>query len=90
MGRESSPLMKRSKALRSKSKKPKQYKTIMVNGIQVREHRWIMEQHLGRKLESWEHVHHIDGDHLNNSIDNLEVLSNSEHQRRELEQWAQN
>lgn len=81
--------MRRSKALRAKSKKPKRYKTIMVNGIQVREHRWIMEQHLGRKLEPWEHVHHIDGNHLNNLIDNLEVLSNSEHQRRELEQWAQ-
>lgn len=60
----------------------------MVNGKQVREHRFVMEQHIGRKLESWEHVHHIDGNHLNNDINNLQVLSNSEHQKLELAQWA--
>ncbi len=64
------------------------YKTITVNGVQVREHRYVVEQHLGRKLERWEHVHHIDGDHLNNSIENLEVLTNAEHQRKELAQWS--
>jgi len=47
-----------------------------------------MEQHLGRKLESWEHVHHIDGNHLNNNIENLEVLSNADHQRKELAAWS--
>lgn len=59
------------------------YKIITVNGKQVREHRWIMEQHLGRKLESWEHVHHINDDSSDNRIENLEVLSNSDHQRKE-------
>jgi len=66
---------------------PRNYKRIVVNGEEVREHRWIMEQHLGRKLETWEHVHHIDGNHLNNSLSNLEVLSNADHQRKELEIW---
>lgn len=66
----------------------KKYKQIMVNGKLVREHRWLMEQHLGRKLESWEHVHHIDGNHLNNAIENLIVLSNAEHQKEELKQWG--
>ena len=65
--------------------KPKHtYKTITVNGKQVREHRYLMEQHLGRKLESWEHVHHINGNSHDNRIENLAVLSNSEHQKIEL------
>lgn len=84
--RNASPIMTRSKATKGENG-CKNYKTITVNGKSIREHRWIMEQHLGRKLETWEHVHHIDGNHLNNSIDNLEVLSNAEHQRKELEQW---
>ena len=59
------------------------YKTIKVNGKTVREHRWIMENHLGRKLEKWEHVHHINDDSSDNRLENLEVLSNSDHQRKE-------
>ena len=34
-------------------------------------HRVIMEEHLGRKLKSWESVHHIDMVKLNNNISNL-------------------
>lgn len=44
-----------------------------------REHRAVMEQHLGRKLEPWELVHHIDGDKLNNSIANLELTEFGKH-----------
>ena len=79
--------MKRARAMAEENKGPRNYKRIVVNGEEVREHRWIMEQHLGRKLETWEHVHHIDGNHLNNSLSNLEVLSNADHQRKELEIW---
>ena len=45
------------------------------NGKRVarREHRVIIERHLGRKLEPWEIVHHKDGDTGNNALDNLEV-----------------
>lgn len=85
--RENSPIMRRSKALKEQKTTPRRYKTIVVDGKQVREHRWVMEQYLGRKLETWEHVHHIDGNHLNNAIENLEVLSNADHQRKELSDW---
>lgn len=55
------------------------YKTIQVDKKQVRLHRYKMEKFLGRKLSSDEIVHHIDGNKLNNNIENLEVLSRSEH-----------
>lgn len=40
-----------------------------------------MENHLGRKLRTDEHVHHIDGDGHNNAISNLIVESIQEHMR---------
>lgn len=55
------------------------YIYITRNGKQVMEHRWLMEQHLGRSLTSDEVVHHRDGNVQNNSLDNLEVMSRSLH-----------
>lgn len=37
------------------------------------EHRYVMEQHLGRPLEPGETVHHKDGDRANNALSNLEL-----------------
>jgi len=46
------------------------------------EHRFVMQKHLGRKLTNEERVHHLDGNPLNNSIENLLLLENeSEHQK---------
>lgn len=57
------------------------YKMIIVNNKKVYEHRYVMEQHIGRKLKRGEEVHHIDGNKMNNDIDNLILLSIEEHKK---------
>lgn len=46
---------------------------VQENGGWVLEHRYVMEQHLGRPLAGDENVHHLDGNRQNNSLDNLEL-----------------
>jgi hypothetical protein len=43
------------------------------------EHRIVMEQYLGRYLEPWETVHHINEIKVDNRLENLFLCTHSEH-----------
>jgi len=57
------------------------YLQIRLNGKRKYLHRIVAEQTIGRELKVTEQVHHIDHDKLNNSPDNLVVLSPAQHAR---------
>lgn len=49
------------------------------DGRRTAEHRYFAEQSLGRRLSSDEIVHHINGDKFDNRLENLVVLTRSQH-----------
>jgi hypothetical protein len=44
--------------------------------------RYLMEEHLGRALESWEHVDHINDDPTDDRIENYQILTQTENSKK--------
>ena len=61
------------------------YVTVNIgNGKQARQHRLIAEQMLGRPLNNGEVIHHKNGNRSDNRVENIEVLSQSEHMKKHI------
>jgi hypothetical protein len=48
--------------------------------------RYLMEQYLGRKLDAWEQVDHIDGDCGNDVVENYQLLTRAQNNIKAIEQ----
>lgn len=62
----------------------KGYRRIKIKGKVIKEHRYQWEQHYGNIPKNFD-VHHIDGNKLNNDINNLEVIGHGKHSRKSIE-----
>lgn len=57
----------------------------------IHEHRYIMSEKIGRKLEKHENIHHINGNRSDNRIENLELWTTQQPSGQRVEdkiKWA--
>lgn len=62
-----------------------------INGKRCYEHRLVVEKEIGKELSEGSVVHHIDGNKLNNNLNNLMIFKNKgEHARHHHEERRKN
>jgi hypothetical protein len=55
------------------------YIHILIDGIYRLEHRYLIENYLGRELKGYEHIHHLNGIKDDNRLENLKIVINKNH-----------
>jgi len=79
----------RSCQVRRPISKVTRYRQVFHDGRYIAEHRAIIEKELGRRLTRRETVHHVNGNKLDNSRENLQLIDRADHARMHyLEQRA--